>query len=85
MPSSEKEILVQSRVAYAKERASLSQKLSICQQFFREHSYYLQLNFDVRKDGWMPQDGRHGVVGLTPHIDLRFLVNADTSLEDVSM
>ena len=60
---------VHSLVAYEKERVTLSIKESICQQFSREHSYYLQLNFEVRKDGWMPRDGRHGIVDITPHID----------------
>ena len=65
-------MIVRSLTVYAKkERASSSQKESICQQFSREHGYYVQMDYDMKRDGWMPQDGRHGIATITPHIDPR--------------
>ena len=43
-------------VACAKERSSSAQKESIRQQASRGFGFYLQLNYELRKNGWLPNN-----------------------------
>ena len=63
----DRKMSVHSLAAYAKERSSSSAKDPLQEWFLREFGLYLQLNYKVRRNGWLP------IVDITPYIDPKVL------------